>query len=761
MKKGFTLIELLAVIIILGIIALIAIPTVTKVIEQAKKKSFISTSSSIEKVLEDECNVNLVKGNNSNIAYSFNDNDNKIGLKGKLPKNGGAMITDGECNASINVNDGKTCAVKSSKSEKMITGKIVDGMCIADEIGSSSCTNSDSNPGAFRGTGIETDPYLIESIEDLYSLKQQTSTDTNNKHYRLNVDLDFKDDCSYKDATTTAYGDINGDGKTSGLKEELTTGRGFTYQGEEPQIFSGNFNGNNKIIRNMYMNGNETNSYAGLFEKVQNTTNPIYFKNLILENVNINNVSEKVGGLIGNILEQTKVNIDNIQVTGNIIANSRAAGIIGESSSIGGSVFNNLSFLGNVNCGSKYCGGILGIQKNTVAANEIPITMSNIRSNAYLVAYESSGIVSGILRRANLNNIYSYGKIANTNSYSYIGGIAGELYVENNYLLKNLYNYADIEFNGENSGGIVGGVFGIIDPSFEFKFSGEEYHPTIKNAYNYGNIKLLKTNGDIGGIVGSGSIKKYYNCYNYGDVTAPMIENDYQNGGQDISGVGYGKECINCANYGNITGNENVYGIGKFTYLSNSVNTGNITAIKQAGVFSVYSSSQGVVPLGKNVYSLGEINVDNNSLILQGNLENAYAREDVYADGPKNQSYAFEISGITGANKTNVAFIGSITKNDANDRSLTDPNWTNRISFANVTLPVTNVYSCQTGGNVSATNVTSVPFSSITTSWFRDVLQLGNSFEYQEGYYPRVYKLDENGNVTRELVEGQSLVPIR
>ena len=37
MKKGFTLIELLAVILILGIIALIAIPQVTNVIEQASK----------------------------------------------------------------------------------------------------------------------------------------------------------------------------------------------------------------------------------------------------------------------------------------------------------------------------------------------------------------------------------------------------------------------------------------------------------------------------------------------------------------------------------------------------------------------------------------------------------------------------------------------------------------------------------------------------------------------------------------------------
>ncbi len=42
-EKGFTLIELLAVIVILGVLMIVAIPMVTKYIEQARRDSFVST----------------------------------------------------------------------------------------------------------------------------------------------------------------------------------------------------------------------------------------------------------------------------------------------------------------------------------------------------------------------------------------------------------------------------------------------------------------------------------------------------------------------------------------------------------------------------------------------------------------------------------------------------------------------------------------------------------------------------------------------
>lgn len=60
-KNAFTLIELLAVILILGIIALIAIPTINNILGESHHGAFISSINNIVKKIEEKCNIELLK----------------------------------------------------------------------------------------------------------------------------------------------------------------------------------------------------------------------------------------------------------------------------------------------------------------------------------------------------------------------------------------------------------------------------------------------------------------------------------------------------------------------------------------------------------------------------------------------------------------------------------------------------------------------------------------------------------------------------
>lgn len=219
-SNAFTLIELLAVILILGVIALIAIPTVSKIIKESKKGAFKSSVQNLINVIETDCQLRKMDGNEIVLVYTFTNGsvDNKLNVKGALPKNG-TITVDNNCNIKVNITDGTYIATKPADS----------GIVTIKESGSSFYT-------CVRATNLHKEEcgYTMEFLIDMflglgYSIESAES---------LATDMFELGNCSgtgyyasgSKGTTTITYGQI-------GTKGMLTSGDAFDCDVNDDGVF--------------------------------------------------------------------------------------------------------------------------------------------------------------------------------------------------------------------------------------------------------------------------------------------------------------------------------------------------------------------------------------------------------------------------------------------------------------------------------------------------------------------------------------------
>ena len=138
--------------------------------------------------------------------------------------------------------------------EEMINGNYIEIEQVTDE-----------NPGVLEGNGTDTDPYIINSIEDLVYFANQVKSGItySNQYVELGLSLDFNSEKSYGsnekryllNEEKMQYEETTNGGKS--LKELLMNGLGWMPIGDTKdsnKSFKGTFDGKENVIKNLYIN---------------------------------------------------------------------------------------------------------------------------------------------------------------------------------------------------------------------------------------------------------------------------------------------------------------------------------------------------------------------------------------------------------------------------------------------------------------------------------------------------------------------------
>ena len=314
------------------------------------------------------------------------------------------------------------------------------------------------------GSGTTADPYLIATPADLNSLGA-TSGDWW-KCFKLVADINM-----------AGY-----------------TGTQYKIIGNDTTKFTGTFDGNDHVIRNLtYTTTNVVVGYASMFGKALNAT----IKNLGIEDVNFSTLSYYPGSLAGYVSYCT---ISNCYSTGKVVSVLSISAPYGAGGLVGYQDYGKIidchstvsvtSVAGNI-------GGLVGYQNYGEITNCYSTGVISFPSSSYSLV---GGLV-GYLYYGNVTNCYSTGRVTSSSAHtnSKTGGLVG---YRNNGTITNCYAAGAVS-GTFNVGGLVG-------------YASGGYGCTLKNCYATGTVSGTSF---VGGLMGMNNGFYISNCYATGAVS--------------------------------------------------------------------------------------------------------------------------------------------------------------------------------------------------------------------------------------------------
>ena len=291
-----------------------------------------------------------------------------------------------------------------------------------------------------RGEGTESNPYLIETAENLAFLAYMVNTgfETKGLHFELTTDIDLN-------------------GSEDQLWVPIGLGNNYFYEdGCERVIdysvpnnsFRGHFDGGNHKIYNLYI---KDSSFGGLFGSAEE---PCEIKNVSVESGYIQNVVYG-GGIVGQCKYNTLISncTNGVDISGDYVG-----GILGYGSDKVSQCYNTGYLKGNLSAG-----GIAGM-----LTKEITECFNTGKVTAH--SGGCGGIIGSTQREVTIENCYNRGRVSgNAQNTGDIGGFVIKGTV------KNCYNVGDIANNEGMAGGIIGANYnGTADNIYYLNTCGSE-----------------------------------------------------------------------------------------------------------------------------------------------------------------------------------------------------------------------------------------------------------------------------------------------